>query len=647
MLDVRLAVWRYDLLRKLMGVPRKLHPLWTETRGWLRDIFESVRSIVRTTPRTMALIYAESGPLMVGYSISVVFLTAGPLVLSYLLGNLVDSLVERTGGQATAALPLLVLSMIVLMPILARYQGYLNEVLCGFLWGDLQVRASAATGYLDVAYHQDPELQDMLTRVRQHVQWRGASYADNQLLLLLNTVGVVIAAGMLHGAGRWPLLVLAATLPEFVVELSYSREERRIDLSHGERWRMFWDVRHHLQETSALIELRMFGNTGRFVDRLAACVRQNRKEVDRLRLRYLCYRLAVILLSHAVIFAAGWDLIGKAQSGAIAPGQLTFLIGALVGLAGAMSRLAANVRDLCRDCHLIAEFFHVVDLSSRSKRERDREAAVTAGTLPAAAATPVELSAETVPQVTFDEVVFRYPRGKTDALAGVTLGAKPGSKIAIVGDSGAGKTTLVNLLCGFHEPSGGSIRLGGVDLADVQPLSWESKLGVLLQNFQEYTPFTVREVMLLGTTEDPAYVTEERIRAAADEARALPFIEKLSGQFDQLLGKGYTGGAQLSRGEWQRLRLAAIFLRDPHFMLLDEPTSALDAENEAQIMNRLYRRDGRTLILITHRLSNCRDADWVYVMERGTVIEEGTHEDLVRHEGTYFRRFHQQRKGYS
>ena len=243
-------------------------------------------------------------------------------------------------------------------------------------------------------------------------------------------------------------------------------------------------------------------------------------------------------------------------------------------------------------------------------------------------------------QIRLSGVRFRYPGTETEALQGVSLRIEAGRSLAIVGDNGAGKSSLVKILCGLHPPTAGAVHVDGHDLAELDPAAWRSRIGVLFQDFAKYH-LTAAENISMGA---PRYAGDrDRLHAAAERAGALPLIEKLPDGWDTILSPEYTGGTDLSGGQWQRIALArALFAVDAgaRVLILDEPTAALDVRAEAEIYERfLELTAGLTTILISHRFSTVRRADRIVVLEQGVVVEDGSHADLLAQEGRYARMF--------
>ncbi|MFC8453492.1 ABC transporter ATP-binding protein [Kitasatospora sp. NPDC057223] len=239
-------------------------------------------------------------------------------------------------------------------------------------------------------------------------------------------------------------------------------------------------------------------------------------------------------------------------------------------------------------------------------------------------------------QISFTGVRFRYPGTDREALRGVDLDIAAGHSLAIVGDNGAGKSSLVKLLCGLHTPSAGLIRVDGHDLADLDQTVWRGRIGVLFQDFARYH-LTVAENIGMGA---PRHADDrDRLREAAHRAGALPLIEELPNGWDTVLSPEYTNGTDLSGGQWQRIALArALFAVDAgaRVLILDEPTAALDVRAEAEIYERfLELTAGLTTILISHRFSTVRRAERIVVLERGVVVEDGGHDELLARRGRY------------
>jgi len=246
------------------------------------------------------------------------------------------------------------------------------------------------------------------------------------------------------------------------------------------------------------------------------------------------------------------------------------------------------------------------------------------------------------PQVSFREVVKAF--GPVRVLHGVSFDLAPGRVLGLLGENGAGKTTLVKLLARLYDPTEGRILLDGVDLREYDVDSLRRNVGVIFQDFVRYD-FLLKENIAVGNI--AAREDTGRIQAAAQRSLADSVASRLAGRYDQMLGRRFENGVELSGGEWQKVALARAYMRDAQLLILDEPTAALDARAEYEVFLRFSELTaGRMAVLISHRFSTVRMADRILVLKDGELIEQGTHEALVEQGGLYAELFQLQAAGY-
>jgi ATP-binding cassette subfamily B protein len=246
--------------------------------------------------------------------------------------------------------------------------------------------------------------------------------------------------------------------------------------------------------------------------------------------------------------------------------------------------------------------------------------------------------------IALDHVSFQYPLSERKALDNVSLDIRPGEVIALVGENGSGKTTLIKLLCRLYDPTVGTIAIDGIDLRQFNTTALRREISVTFQDYVSYH-LTARENIWLGNVELPA--DDERIVAAAKLSGADEVIARFRHGYETCLGNWIEKGEELSVGEWQKVALARAFARDAQVMILDEPTSSLDARAEHEVFQRFRQiMQGKTTILISHRLSSVRMADRIYVLDQGRIVESGTHDELTERCGTYARLFEMQAQYY-
>lgn len=250
------------------------------------------------------------------------------------------------------------------------------------------------------------------------------------------------------------------------------------------------------------------------------------------------------------------------------------------------------------------------------------------------------------PKVEIENVSFSYPRSERMVLNDINIKIAPGEKVAIVGHNGAGKTTLVKLLVRMYVPSEGIVRVNDLDLKEVATESLHRNVGVLFQEFNTYPHLSVKDNVIIGDTSRP--FSEDAMMDALDRADALDFVNDYPNKLDQILSERYKGGVRPSWGQWQKLAIARFFYRNAPLVIFDEPTAAIDAVSEYNIFNKIYSFfKGKTVIIISHRFSTVRNADRIIVLEKGSIIEEGSHDELMKKDGYYAKSFKLQAEGYS
>ena len=315
-------------------------------------------------------------------------------------------------------------------------------------------------------------------------------------------------------------------------------------------------------------------------------------------------------------------------AGTIGPGGVVLVIGAFTSVSSTLGQISSTFVAVDQHTTFLDDYFSFLAIDP----------------LVPSPAAPSPLPSGSIDSIEFDDVTFKYPGGTEPAVAGLSLQVRGGELLALVGENGAGKSTLVKLLLRFYDPDRGSVRVGGVDLREVDPETLRSRIGVLFQDYASYE-LSVRENVTMGRPE--AAVDDARVMEALRDSRSEWLVQKMPKGLDSKVGRLFEGGHDLSGGEWQRIALARIMYRDADIWILDEPTSSLDPEAEAGIFAELKENlKGRIGIVISHRFSTVRIADRIAVIEDGHVTELGTHEELLRAGRRYAQLFELQAAGY-
>jgi ATP-binding cassette subfamily B protein len=318
----------------------------------------------------------------------------------------------------------------------------------------------------------------------------------------------------------------------------------------------------------------------------------------------------------------------QSPAGLFTIGVLTFLAGSFRQSRDLIQRVLLSLSQVFEQSLYLEDLFTFLDIEP------------TIRLTPGARPVPVPIRTG----FAFEGVGFKYPGSEHWAVRGLDFSLSPGERLALVGENGAGKTTLVKLLARLYDPTEGRILLDGVDLREYDVESLRRNVGVIFQDFVRYD-FMLRENIAVGNIgrlgDEPA------IKTAAERSLADSVAQRLKGQYDQMLGKRFDGGVDLSGGEWQKVALARAYMRDAQLLILDEPTAALDARAEYEVFLRFSElTKGRMAVLISHRFSTVRMADRILVLKGGELVEQGTHEALVSLGGLYSELFQLQAAGY-
>jgi len=506
------------------------------------------------------------------------------------------------------------LGFIVLLAAASYGRSYLVAWIGERVVADLRRAVYGHVLRLDVAYFESNRTGEILSRlttdttVLQVVVGSGLSMALRNVLLLAG--GLVLLFLTSFKLSALVILVVPLVVLPIVV---YGRRVRRLSRASQDR---VADVGVQVEESlNAVRTVQAYGREGfergRFGERVESAFAT---AIERTRARALLTAIVIVLVFGAigaVLWVGGHDVL----AGRITPGELSAFVFYAVVVASAVGALSEIATELQRAAGATERLVELLETRPSIVPPRD----------------PVALPQPPLGAVAFEGVTFRYPtRPQHPALAGFDLAVAPGETVALVGPSGAGKTTVFNLLLRFHDPEAGIVRVDGVDVRRADPARVRERIALVPQDPVVFAA-SAWDNIRYGRPE----ASDAEVRAAAEAAAALDFLEKLPQGLDTYLGER---GARLSGGQRQRLAIARALLRNAPILLLDEATSALDAESEAAVQAALARlMAGRTTLVIAHRLATVQRADRIVVMEGGRVVATGRHGDLMGQDGLYAR----------
>jgi ATP-binding cassette subfamily B protein len=579
-----------------------------------------------------------------GYTVSMMLLRLVrafvPVATFWVGKQILDTAIAVRDGKADLSVlwryVAIEIAIVVLGEVLARASSVIESLLGDLFSNVMSVRLMRHAATLDLAQFEDPTFYDHLERARRQTVGR--------IALLSQVVGITQAfitlitiAGVLIAYNPWILLLLlGAVLPSFVGETKFAALGYSLLFRWTPERRQLDYLRLIGASDKTAKEVQMFGLAPWIIDKYSLLANKFYEENRKLSIRQSVVSTSLSFIGTAGYYFAYVLIILRAVHGQITPGTLIFLSASFARGRETIQGILLSASGVYEQSLYLRDLFVFFEMTP------------TITSKPDARPVPFPIQKGFV----FVDVGFRYPGSERWAIRNVTMTLQPGERVALVGENGAGKTTITKLLARLYDPTEGRITLDGVDLREYDLISLRNAIGVIFQDFVRYDMrfdenIGVGEIEAVRAQLESDDNVPASIDTAARNSLAASLLPRFPLGYRQMLGRRFDEGIDLSGGEWQKVALARAYLRDAQVLILDEPTAALDARAEYEVFLRFSELvAGRMAILISHRFSTVRMADRIIVLGGGRVEESGTHEDLVARSGLYAELFRMQAEGY-
>ncbi|NRA47823.1 MAG: ABC transporter ATP-binding protein [Phaeodactylibacter sp.] len=594
-----------------------------------REQFEALRNL----PRFFQLIWLASPGMTLANAFLRLLKSAVPLLVLYVGKEIIDTILLLIDGESTDTRYLW--TMVGIEFALAIVSDLMNRgiTLLDSLLGDLFANRTSVeliehAARLDLYQFEQAAFYDKLERARR--QTTGRTILMSQVLTQMqDIVTVLFLAGGLIAFNAWLILILVvAVIPSFLGETHFNQRTYSLTRNWTPERRELDYLRYIGASDQMAKEVKIFNLSGFITKRFAELSDRYYHANRIIAIKRAAWGSGLSAIGTLSYYGAYVFIITQAIGAIITVGTLTFLAGSfermrnrLQGIMNRFSRIAEGAMYL-QD---LFEFFEIEPTIISASDSKPFPDALEQGFV-------------------FENVSFKYPNSEQWAIRNLSFELKPGEKLALVGENGAGKTTLVKLLARLYEPTEGRILIDGVDIRSYNLQSLRNNIGIIFQDFIRFQ-LKAGENIAIGNID--ALDDSLAIESAAQKSLADAVVDTLPERYDQILGKRFAKGVDLSGGQWQKIALGRAYMREAQLLILDEPTAALDARAEHEVFLRFSELiEGKAAVIISHRFSTVRMADRILFLEQGQLLELGSHDELIEQNGKYAELFHLQAQGY-
>ncbi|MBP6921706.1 ABC transporter ATP-binding protein [Candidatus Gracilibacteria bacterium] len=593
----------------------------------LRQLFSTFLWITRRTFRVAPFWYS-------GLAFSYIAQSLLPIAQTYALAQILAEAVSIISGDGVSFSQVLIYWIII--ALVATILRQLSDLGSNFFWFRLRYVSDehiygdflSRLAQIDMPYHEDPIFQSDIKKIEDALAWRVMSFVQSSLSLLSQTIGILLISSLFFQVGWWILVaILVPVILDYFISIRFGSDMWGIWLSDGDEKKQADHALDGFKNREVVRESKIYA----FGEYIADKYREaysifTHKFVGKLNRKYLSLGASGVL-SATISVGLHVFLLSQLLTRQIFLAQYSFLLGSLGTIGGYFASFQMNLASLYENGLYVFDLKRIFELPDLIDKTQS-----------------TSIVPDCAPKIEFRNVSFSYPKSKEKVLDKLSFTIEPGKRVALIGENGAGKTTIIKLLARFYDVQEGEILVNDINIREIDLKTYYHLWGVLFQYFARYW-FTVTENVALSRIserDDTVRVSQALARADAES-----LVEKLPRQEATMLSTDFTDGVDLSGGEWQKIGIARCMFAEPKFIILDEPTSALDALAESRVFDQLYTlAEDTTMLIVSHRFATVRKADSIIVLQHGRIVEQGTHAELMSHRGLYEEMFTTQAAGY-
>ncbi len=599
----------------------------------------TILSGFRGLPQVLRLVYSTHRGLTLGLGVVTLLTGLAPAANIWVTSQIIDAILSALatvpgGVQRVMGLIAIQLGLSIVSSLLEMGGNLARQLLAELVSTRIRLMVMKKATELDLAFFEQPAFYDRLRQVHEEAAFRPTTMIAQIFDLIRTALTFSTMIALLIQLDWWIAgLALLLPIPSFIVRNRYGLLGylQSLHLSPNRRKMSYYET---LVTTDTYAkEVKLFSLGDFFVERFrglaVACFAEQKKLLVRRQLYDVAWSSASLVANAGLYAYVAW----QAVSGAITLGGLTLYTQAVLQVSGSFQGILYGVSNLYEHQLFVAGFFEFLEFTP---------------TIAAPAAprglTDNDIASEHGFKIEFRDVCFSYPGSRAPALNGVSFTIEAGESIALVGQNGAGKSTIIKLLSRLYDPESGTILINGYDVKEYDPEQLRAHIGMM---FQDYATYALSATTNIGVGNIADINNQRLIERAAQQGGAAELINGLPAGYETLLGHQFDGGTQLSGGQWQKIALARAIMRDSRILVLDEPSSALDAQAEHELFSQFRElMHNRTVLFISHRFSTVRLADRIFVIEDGRLVESGSHPLLMQAGGRYAELFTLQATAY-